>query len=93
MRNPPSRKSRAWQRLRAQVIAESNGICGYCRRPVDRSLSGRHPDGPSVDHIVALVDGGMLLERANLMLVHVRCNSAKENRRRAQARHNVSRVW
>ena len=73
------RSGRAWQRARAQVIEESE-VCWICGDPVDRSLPGTHPEGPTVDHVRALARGGAQLDRANLRLAHLRCNSAKRDR-------------
>ena len=84
-----------YRALRAQVLAEED-FCGECRLPVDKTLSGRLPWGPTVGHLIALVDGGPML-RANMQLEHLRCNVAKENRRRAQRRRSraatPSREW
>ncbi len=49
--------------------------------------------GPTVDHIVALHDGGKELDPANLAPAHNRCNAAKENKQRHKRRHNRSRDW
>jgi 5-methylcytosine-specific restriction endonuclease McrA len=54
-------------------------LCQLCGKPVDRSLSGRHPEGPTVDHILPISKGGQdTLE--NVQLAHHRCNSLKGNR-------------
>lgn len=56
--------------------------CAWCANPVDKTLSGQHPDGPVVDHVVEITHGGQPLDRANLQLMHRRCNGEKEARRR-----------
>lgn len=43
--------------------------------------------GPTIDHVVALEDGGALLDLANLAPAHRHCNTVKENDRRKRARH------
>ncbi len=90
MARSPGRAGRPWLRIRQRVIA-SYDACSVCGLPVDKTLSGRHPLGPSVDHVVALVDGGPAREVFNLRLVHTRCNSGKENRRRKTARDSARR--
>lgn len=83
-------------------MARQSGEPTYCPRcalAIDLDLPGRHRDGPAMDHIRALHDGGDELDPDNVVLVHTRCNSAKENRRRAERRREVaqtptaSRAW
>lgn len=83
-------KGRAWQALRLRVIAEED-TCHLCHRPVDKTLSGRDPFGPTVDHRIPRSQGGPLLDRSNLALAHLRCNAAKKNRL-PRTRRN-SRRW
>lgn len=75
------RKSYAYTQLRRRVIAEEI-ICWLCRRPVDKTLPGNHPDGPTLDHVIELDAGGSPLDRANARLAHHRCNSARGARYR-----------
>lgn len=71
------RRGRPWQRLRRQVLAEET-VCHLCGRPVDVTLDGRHPLGPTVDHVIPLTERPDLAhERTNLRLAHRRCNEAK----------------
>ena len=67
------RSGRPWRRLRAQVLAEETR-CWLCGHPVDRTLPGAHPQGPTVDHIIPLSRGGNPLDRNNARLAHRRCN-------------------
>jgi hypothetical protein len=63
------------RRARA-LVAERDGI--LCRRgdgPIDMSLSGMHPDGPNLGHIIPASQGGTD-DLANLGLEHRRCNLA-----------------
>lgn len=62
--------------IRAQVIAEESH-CGICGLPVDKTLPGTHPDGPTVDHIIRRRDGGPNA-RSNYRLAHQRCNSQRQ---------------
>ena len=86
------RKTAKWRSIRAQVLARSN-LCGLCGSLIDLSLPGSVADGPTVDHIVALHDGGHPFAESNLMACHKRCNSAKENRQRVLRRGNSGRAW
>lgn len=91
------RDSRA-RALRSWVIATQD-YCSVCGGLVDKRLSGRLPDGPTLEHTQALHDGGPELDPANARLAHNRCNSAKENRQRAVRRREAaaepeaSRTW
>lgn len=89
---------RAWQADVAKFLATTTQTeCSYCGHHVDRSLPGRHPWGPSVDHVVPLMLGGPELVRngAVLRLMHNRCNAAQSNRLRARHRavSPTSRDW
>lgn len=86
----PALKTRAWQKLRAFVIAEES-ICHLCGRPVDKALPGTHRWGGTVDHLVPRSRGGEVFARSNLALAHLRCNAAKRDGRRMK-RVN-SRRW
>ena len=54
-----------------------SGICYLCQRPVDMTLSGRHRDGRSVDHVVPVSAGGAFFALENWRLAHRSCNSVK----------------
>lgn len=47
--------------------------CHLCRGSVDDSLSGLHPDGPTIDHLVPLSAGGDDTP-LNVALAHRSCN-------------------
>ncbi|WP_411732174.1 HNH endonuclease [Paeniglutamicibacter sp.] len=57
-------------------------ICAWCRKPIVFGLRPRHSLGPSLDHIIALVDGGHPTAPWNLQPMHLGCNVRKENERR-----------
>lgn len=63
------------------------GACAVCGYAVDLGADGRTPEGPSVDHVHALHDGGDLIPETNdgVRLVHTRCNTARGNRSRARS--------
>lgn len=86
------RTGRPWRRVRAQVIAASNGVCAICgvlgpRPDCPRCAgSGVTPHGfecprcrPSVDHIVELSKGGDPLDPDNLRAAHTTpCNTHRD---------------
>ena len=78
-----------WQRLRAHILATRPPICGWCGEVIDLNLSGNHPRGPSVDHIVPRAQGGTD-DRSNLQPAHRRCNT---QRGQAPVRNRTSREW
>lgn len=77
------RKGRAWRLLCAQVYADpAETHCVRCGRPVDKGLVfGQHlptelrPQARSVDHIIAMDQGGARLSRDNVGIAHYGCNS------------------
>lgn len=85
------RAGHRWRLMRERVLTEEP-CCSWCGRPIDRSIPYPHPASPSVDHLIALCNGGDPLDRANLTAMHHRCNLEKEAARRRQ--HLVtSRQW
>lgn len=77
------RKNRA-RRLKSQPgtytlteIAKRDGHrCHLCGKRVDMRLSGMDPDGPTIDHLVPLSDGGDDTPR-NVALAHRQCNTIR----------------
>lgn len=90
--------SAAWRRAREAVLARES-ICYLCGRPVDKSLPGSSPAGPTVDHMEARSTGGSLYDLSNLHLAHQRCNSMKNSmalatyRYREALKQEHSREW
>lgn len=82
--------------MKARVRAEETH-CAWCGQPVDTTIDGNHPDGPVIDHLREITDGGDPLDRENLALMHRRCNGDKEARRSSEAaarrRLNPGRDW
>lgn len=59
------------------VVFERDGwTCHLCGRPIDRSLSGRHRWGPTLDHVIPLSLGGRHCY-ANVRAAHLRCNASR----------------
>lgn len=90
MPRSPGRTGHRWRQARALVLATQD-TCAWCHRPVDKTLSGKHPWGPSVDHGTPLSKGGAELDPTNLALMHLRCNSQKKDGRRPKPKR--SRDW
>lgn len=61
-------------------IAERDGwACQICGDPVDRGEVVPHPMAPTIDHIIALANGGHDVP-SNVQLAHFACNCGKSNR-------------
>lgn len=77
-------RTAAWGRLRNRLVAEARRLdlpCGICGAPIDWSRNGRHPLGPSADHIIGVsVAPGLALEPGNIRIVHRRCNKVPRSR-------------
>lgn len=84
------------------MLAEESH-CGICGAEVDvdrpyRDVAGRvDPMSPAVDHVVALAEGGALLDRANVRLAHLSCNARRGaelmiSRRRARSVPKLERM-
>ena len=88
----------AWRRARAAVLAREN-VCYLCGEPVDKTLPGSSPAGPTVDHTMARASGGSLYDLSNLHLAHQICNSRKGKqplatfRYREALKQEHSREW
>jgi 5-methylcytosine-specific restriction endonuclease McrA len=70
--------ARGGQRMRdaRRLVLERDGNrCRRCRAPIDMSLSGLEPDGPTLGHIIPAARGGDD-SLGNLGLEHRRCNLA-----------------
>ena len=65
------------EKYTTEEIAERDGrICRLCLEPVDTTLPGNDRWGPTVDHIVALSNGGTDM-KINVQLSHWICNVIK----------------
>jgi 5-methylcytosine-specific restriction endonuclease McrA len=60
-------------------VLREESVCVLCGELVDKALSWPHPMSASVDHTDPVSLGGALLDRANLGLAHLSCNSRKGN--------------
>ena len=63
--------------IKVGVIGDRDGWrCHLCHKHIDKTLSGLHPAGPNIDHLVPLAFGGAD-EPANVAISHRRCNVAR----------------
>ena len=76
---PGQLSTAAYQQLRRAVLARSN-ICIICGHPIDMRLSGRHPDGPTLEHKQPRSRGGSVMDPRNCGPAHLRCNASRGNR-------------
>ena len=58
------------------IWERDEGLCGICLDPIDLSLEWPHRRSLTLDHVVALADGGTH-EPDNVQLAHAACNSRK----------------
>ena len=92
----PGITSTAWQTFRAGIIADAaagDAPCWICRRPIDYTLRGTHPDAPTLDHLVPRWMGGALLDPHNVAVAHFGCNSRRGAKQRAATMTVPSRRW
>lgn len=83
---PPRRpQGNEWKELRRSVI-DAETHCGICGEVVDKSLTGIHKLGPTVDHIIPLEFGGDYYDRDNLRLAHFGCN-ARQGQKQLKQRY------
>jgi hypothetical protein len=61
---------------RIAVYERDSWTCQLCGGPVDRNATAPSPLAPSIDHIIALANGGTH-EPANVQCAHFLCNSLK----------------
>lgn len=62
-----------------EIFERDNYICGICDEVIDPLLSYPDPRSVSLDHIIAVANGGHHT-RINVQAAHLRCNQAKGNR-------------
>jgi 5-methylcytosine-specific restriction endonuclease McrA len=78
-RGSARRYARGWRRGRNtgrwRRICERDGwICWVCQAPIDPTLRPPHRLAGSVDHVVALFDGGSDADDSNVRAAHLTCN-------------------
>jgi 5-methylcytosine-specific restriction endonuclease McrA len=70
------RRGPLWDLRKRQLFVEG-ATCWLCGKPVVYGLRRNHPLGPSLDHLVALENGGHPTALENLAVAHYGCNSRK----------------
>lgn len=70
----------SYRQRRATAIANSGGMCCLCGEAMNLSVNGRHPDGPTLEHLLPVSRGGSGVDPANLSASHRRCNTSRGNR-------------
>ena len=73
----PELNTRRWRTLRASLIQLLPPVCWICHEPVDKTLSGRHRMGPTIDHIKPRSLGGSVYSPSNCALSHQKCNAGR----------------
>lgn len=92
------RGGRPYTRL-LQWVKDNFDDCYRCGMPVDKSLPGTHPWGPSLEHKIPISRGGERLSKDNAALSHLRCNCAYRDGRAItvrvppRPRYTPSRAW
>lgn len=93
--------SSAWRARRAgaevapfsalDVFERDDYQCYLCDRPTTRNLIGREAQDPTVDHVIAVENGGPH-RIENAATAHVRCNQVKGRRTAEEARVIISEL-
>lgn len=86
------RRGRPWRTLQARVFAEETH-CHLCGEWVDQLLPPRHPRARSVDHLISLESGGPPLDRSNVRLAHLGCNSRRGRAQQVAAPRRTDLTW
>jgi hypothetical protein len=74
------RSTQAWRKAAAAAVADARRKdfpCALCGRVILYDAPPRSRYAPSVDHAHSLAAGGERLDRLNLQVTHVGCNSKK----------------
>ena len=69
----------------AEIAKRDNYRCHLCGKRVDMALSGRHPQGPTADHLIPVAHGGGD-DPHNVALAHSRCNIKRSTGGQVQLR-------
>ena len=80
-----------WEKNRRRIL-QTQGVCGICGLPVDKSLRSPHPMSATVDHIIPVSKGGHPTDLDNLQLAHRCCNRQKWDKltaRRAEDKEDI----
>lgn len=89
-------RSKRWKMVRLEVLERDGWRCQLCGELIDRYATPRSPMSATVDHVVAVLDGGSWYNTANLRAAHLVCNSTRANRGRAArplVKYQTPRAW
>lgn len=93
----PGRSGHAWRQLVAHVRGRvrAGEYCAWCLQPIDLELRWPDPRSFSVDHVVAIANGGDELDPSNALPMHLGCNCSKGTRDLADRPEdlNTDRDW
>lgn len=71
-------KSMRWKNLCKRLKDTLPPVCWWCGRPIDLNLSGRDPEGFSIDHVIPrYVAPHRTWDESNLRPAHYGCNSTR----------------
>lgn len=71
-----TRKTRRYKNQRATFL-QTNTICALCGQPLDYDAPPKTRWAPTIDHILALTNGGDPYDQRNWQAAHHGCNSSK----------------
>ena len=92
-RKPNEISGHRWMQARRRVL-RAESVCAECGQAVDKTLPWLDPMAAQVDHKQPVALGGDPFARANLQLMHRRCNLAKGVRSSmVPVRTPTSRRW
>lgn len=85
----------AWRKRKAIGLRNSGGVCCLCGQPLNLTVNGNHPDGPTLEHVIPVSRGGSPDDPRNLSSSHRRCNVSRGNRLVSEMRRpeTPSRQW
>ncbi|MFE3443166.1 HNH endonuclease [Nocardia sp. NPDC059180] len=74
----PIYKTREWAELRVWAKTFLPWICHVCEEPIAPHLSGRHPRGWTLDHVLPVrTHPHLAYDKSNLKPAHSRCNGIR----------------
>ena len=66
-----------WEKVDFKELFRTTVNCAICDKPMNFTTGQSDPDYVSVDHVVALADGGPH-KLENIQLTHIKCNKSKK---------------
>ena len=78
-----------YKKNKAHLIKQG-GVCALCGGMIDNKLKFPHPLSASVDHIIAVANGGHPSAKDNLQLTHLICNQLKGTKATIEANKGLN---